>query len=201
MKATEAVLIYGTPLRVEVSGGSCSDPQDAAISRAAAELEARLRSSPVGGVTPLDLSGSSLTASCIAAVLSPALLAITRGEIRGRYVVGIDPAGRNGWDADAALNKQSNALGAKLACVWRGVGGPALVGAVDEQVASTYRFVLARAEGAHGVTSRVMAEEEGITIQAASNRFAKAAALGLIHPARREVVSGGGAQHLYVPVE
>lgn len=201
MNAIEAGLTFSAPMRIEIPGGSCNDPRAYEIVRAASELEARVRSAPVGRVTPLDFSEVSLTASCIAALVTPVLLAITRGEIRGRYLVGLDPSGRNEWDADAALNKQAHALGAKLACVWRGLEGPALVGAVDEQVASTYRFVLDRSEGTQGVTSRIMAEEEGITIQAASNRFAKAAALGILHAARREVVSGGGVQHLYLPVE
>ncbi|HEY9229561.1 MAG TPA: hypothetical protein VIP11_23125 [Gemmatimonadaceae bacterium] len=179
-----------------------TDFKSAAIQRVAAELRQRLREAKPGVIVPLMLDGSELSASCLAAVLGPALGDIVSGAVPGRFIVGIDPAGRNAWDADAALRKESTTVGRKLVCVWLTADDThELVGAVDDQVKSSYEFALSRwVKSALPTTARDLAESGGLTIQAASNRLAKASAAGLLHAADREAVAGGGSQYLFIPV-
>jgi hypothetical protein len=202
MNATDARLRYLPEVAISTSSGKLlSDPESAEVQGPSTLLTDRLRTAPPGSVVPVSLGSVALTGSCIAALLTPALLSIARGDVSGRFVVVFDPGGQNAWDADAALRKQSERLGGKLVCVWRTDGGPELVGPVDEQVRKAYEFALAAFKASGGATSRQLAAAEGITIQSASNRLAKAAAQGLVYAAHLENVAGGGRQQVFVPVE
>jgi hypothetical protein len=199
MNAMTVLLRSAEPVEISTSAGTLLTDPEAPVLRVASEaLEARLLAAPAGTVVPVSLKGTTLVASCLAALLTPVLTAIATGRIRDRYIVVWDPDERNEWDADAALKKQSSRLGTKLVCVWRSGGRVNIVGPVDEQVNGTYKFSLSYKEG---VTSRQLAEAAGITIQAASNRLAKAAAQGLVYRGDQESVPGGGVQHLFVPVK
>jgi hypothetical protein len=181
--------------------GMYMDPETPAIQAARDELLERLYAAPAGSVVPLSFEHVEVSASCIAALLGSVLNAIRERHLEGKYVLGWDPSGRNAWDADAGLKKESERQGRKLVVVWRaGEGAPELVGPVDEQVRVTYQFALGRAGREEGTRARDLAEQYDLTIQAASNRLAKASGLGLLYAADRESVPGGGTQYLYVPV-
>jgi hypothetical protein len=174
--------------------GKLNDPGDALILELRREILERLARASEGTVVHLAFDQVTLSASCHAAVLAPAIERIVRGELKGRHLLGVDPSGRNTWDADAGLAKESKTRGVKLVCAWRGFQEkPELVGAVDEQVNSTYLFVVRQGE----TTARDLAEQAGLSIQAASNRFAKASQLGVIVQSGRRPVAGGGIEHLY----
>jgi predicted transcriptional regulator len=65
----------------------------------------------------------------------------------------------------------------------------------------TYEFLKQRyVDSGEGATARELARNSKSSIQAASNRLAKVATLGLAYAAERESVEGGGAQFRYVPV-
>ena len=179
-----------------------ADPRHEGVVRAADNLMRRVREGKDGSVYVVNTAGVNLSSSCLAKIFGPVLRAVVRGEVPGRYVVGEDVSGSNDWEVDAALRKLSAQHGEKLVLVWSGISGvPDLVGPVDPQVEETYRFVTREWSRHGGATARQLAEEQGdLTIQAASNRFAKAASLGLIHAATRESVPGGGSQNVYVPV-
>ncbi len=177
-----------------------TDPDAPDITGAREALLDALHSAPAGTVVPLVLDGISLSASCAAAVLMPSLSDVVGGKVPGRFVVVEDPSGRNRWDGDAGLKKESERLGRKLVCAWQSKELD-LVGAVDPQVRSTYDFVLGRwRTGGDGATARDLAGHFDVSIQAASNRLSKASSLGLLYEADRETVSGGGAQFVFVPV-
>lgn len=189
------------PLRIGGSKEVYSAPDDPAVVQLRESLLACLRDAPDSTVVPLQFKGKVLAASCHAVVLGPALKGISQGEYPGRYIVVYDPDGKNDWDADAALRKASEDEGVKLLCVWLGrSGAPQLVGAVDAGVRETYLFVLTCTRSGRSATARLLAEEQGIRIQAASNRMSKAASYGVIHAAREEPAEGGGVQRVYIPV-
>lgn len=189
------------PLRISGSKKVYSAPDDPAVLQYRDTLLDCVRNAPESTVIPLQLKGKVLAASCHAVVLGPALKKVTLGECPGRFIVVHDPDGKNDWDADAALRKASEDEGVKLLCVWIGSSGePQLVGAVDSAVQDTYLFVLTCARSGKSATARVLAEEKGIRIQAASNRMSKAASLGVIHAVQEEPAEGGGTQRIYVPV-
>jgi hypothetical protein len=204
MKATAGGLVRSISVSIEPGdeGHRHTDFKSAAIQHAAAELRSKLRESPPGVIVPLTLDGSELSASCLAAVLGPALGDVVNGVVPGRFVVGIDPAGRNAWDADAALRKVSAHVGRKLVCVWlTDHDTRELVGSVDDQVKSSYEFAVDRwLKSSSPTSARDLAEAGGLTIQASSNRLAKASSAGLLHVAERASVSGGGSQYLFIPV-
>jgi hypothetical protein len=182
------------------TAGMFTDPHVAEIKSAREALLDRLAPAPEGSVVPLSLDGVELSASCLAVVLVPVLSAIIAGHLKKKYVIVIDPTGRNKWDGDAGLKKESERLDRKLVCVWQAKQTD-LAGSADTQVKSTFEFVLSRwRKDSDGSTARDLAEFFGISIQAASNRLAKASNLGLLYPADREVVSGGGAQYVFVPI-
>lgn len=182
--------------------GMYTDSQAGAIRAARSEmLECLTRARP-GSIVPLSLDRVELSASCIASILGPALKAIVEGELPGRYVVGVDRTGRSAWDADAGLKKESERIGRKLACVWEGADHrKEVVGNIDPQVRATYMFALERWESASLPTvARDLMVHANLTIQAASNRLAKASVAGLLFASDREAVAGGGAQYVFLPV-
>ena len=180
-------------------GTMYTDPEADEIRQAREDLLERLKAAPSSAIVPLDLGEVELSASCLAAILGPVLEEVISGKLEGRLTMGLDPTGRNQWDADAGLMKESDRRGKKLVCVWSGIGGQLdLVGAVDDQVRATYEFVARTAE--EGATARDLAEQFRLSIQAASNRLAKAATLGIIYRAERRNVSGGGIEHVYAAV-
>ena len=203
MKTMARGLYRTSPVVLEASNGTMfTDPEAPAVQAARSTILQRLQSSDEGSIVPLSLDGVELSASCIAAILSPILTAIIEKHVEGRYIVVADPASRNMWDADAGLQKESGRLGRKLVCVWQ-INGQTfdLVGAVDEQVDETYKFVLDTwMKHEEGATARALAEHFDVSIQAASNRLSKAGNLGLLYPADREAVAGGGSQYVYLPV-
>lgn len=199
MKALMRGVLRRPPVIVSKTG-MLTDPDAPQIVAAREALLDEIRSAPEGSVVPLSLDGIALSASCAAAVLVPALSEIVLGHVRGRFVLVEDPSGRNKWDGDAGLRKESERLGRKLVCVWQ-TKETDLAGAVDPQVRSTYEFVLGKwRTGGDGATARELAEHFEVSIQAASNRLSKAVGLGLLFDADRETVSGGGAQYVFVPV-
>ena len=162
----------------------------------------KLAQAPSGSIIPIEFGSVDLSASCHSAILGPILEERVLRGFHGRFLMGDDTTGRNEWDADAGLKKESERLGRKLVCVWEtAAGGVSLVGSADQQVRATHSFALEywRSKEA-GTTARELADEFRITIQAASNRLAKAASLGLLHTAEREPVSGGGTQYRFLPV-
>ena len=200
MKTSARGLRHLQPVVVAKSG-MFTDPQAAEIESARQALLDRLAPAPEGSVVPLSLEGVELSASCLAALLLPVLSAIVGGHLEKKYVVVLDPSGRNKWDGDAGLKKESERLDRKLVCVWQ-AKQTELAGPVDTLVRATYHFVLSNWRAhADGSTARDLAERFGVSIQAASNRLANASGLGLLHAADREVVSGGGAQYVFVPVD
>lgn len=177
-----------------------TDQEADAVHAARDRLESALASAPAGSVVPLSLKGIELSASCVAALLGPVIAKIVDQSFEERYVVGLDPSAKNRWDADAGLMKESHRMNKKLVCVWRAGNGVELLGDVDDQVRATYDFVFAR-EG-RGATARELADHENLSIQASSNRLAKAHKLGIIHKATRRSVSGsGGSENVYIPVQ
>ena len=197
MKTLARGLSRTSPVVVKASaGGMYTDPEAPPVQQARGELLKKLQASAEGSVVPLSLEGVELSASCIAAILGPILRAIVDKHVEGRFVVVRDPTGRNMWDADAGLHKESGRTSRKLVCVWRGIQDvPELVGPVDDQVEATYEFVL-RGWNRH----EELATARALSIQAASNRLSKAATLGLLYSPEREAVPGGGAQYVYLPV-
>ena len=176
------------------ANGDFTDPEDPVLQDFGRDLLRVMESAPKGTIFEVLFADVTLAASCHAAVLAPVLERVVRGQLRERYLLGVDLSGRNTWDADAGLAKESKTRAVKLVCAWRGFeGGVELVGAVDEQVNSTYLFVVRRGDA----TARDLAQEAGLSIQAASNRFAKAAELGVLIKSGRRSVPGGGAEHVY----
>lgn len=201
MPPPSSPLAYMQPLRIGGPKKVYSAPDDPAVIQLRDALLDCLRDGSENTVIPLLLEGKVLAASCHAAVLGPVLKKVLRGDSPGRYIVVHDPDGTNDWDADAALRKKSEDEGVKLLCVWIGPSGePQLVGAVDPAVQETYFFVLTCTRTGKSATARVLAEEQGIRIQAASNRMSKAASFGVIHALRDEPAEGGGTQRVYVPI-
>jgi len=202
MKATGDALLRLDSLRVPVPASKMyTNPEDPAILRIREQLIKRMVEAPKGSMVPLQFGRVELSASCHSAVLVPVLERKLRGDFPGRFVVGLDDTGRNEWDADAGLRKASDVIGTKLLCVWQIGREYRLVGPTDPQVLATYNFVLGfeSSEGA-GATARELADEFRITIQAASNRLAKAAGLGVVYAVEREPVAGGGTQFRFVAV-
>lgn len=203
MKTLSRGLQHFPAVQVAVSeAGMYTDPEAVEVQNARAELFDRLDRAPRGSVVPLSLEGVELSASCIAAVLGPVLTAVVQKHLDGKFVMVRDPSGRSAWDGDAGLRKESERVGRKLICVWEGKNQSLeLVGPVDEQVRATYEFVLEMwRRTSDGSTARDLAEHFDLTIQAASNRLAKASSQGLLFASDREVVIGGGAQFVFVPV-
>lgn len=203
MKTVTRELRRLTPVAVGPSKtGMYTDPEAPAIQEAQRELIDRLADAAPGSVVPLLLTNVELSASCIAKLLGAALTAIVQKHVQEKFVVVEDPTGRSAWDGDAGLRKESERRRVKLVCVWSGRGGTLeLVGAADEQVRNTYNFVLRHWSRHRDVsTARDLAEAEGVSIQAASNRLSKAASLGLLYAADKEPVAGGGSQYVFVPV-
>lgn len=200
---TSAALHELDPIRIRTGAiGYWSVPTASEVERTADQLLVRLETAPEGSLVPVILEEGMLTASCLAAILVPSLDRITTGKLPGRFIVLVDPEERHEFEADSALVRQSERLGGKFVCVWRGREGDAgLLGPVDSQVQLTYEFVLKRSALTGGVTARDLAEHFQLKIQAASNRLAKSAELGLVFRANRESVAGGGAQHVYLPVK
>lgn len=181
--------------------GEYFDRDDENIQEAKQRLQAKLAGASPATVVPIDLTRAWLRSSCLGELLGDALEGVVDGNYEGRYVVVIDPDTRHDFELDAALEKESKDRERKFVCVWRtGEGNSSLVGQVDRQVARTYEFVVSQWSTPDGATARAYAEEEEIKIQAAGNRLSKASSLGVIHPAERVPVSGGGSQWLYVPV-
>ena len=201
MPPSSSPLAHMQPLRIGGPKKVYSAPDDPAVVQLRDALLDCLREGSENTVVPLLLKGKVLAASCHAAVLGPVLKKILQGDFPGRYIVVHDPDGTNDWDADAALRKTSEDDGVKLPCVWIGPSGePQLVGAVDPSVQETYLFVLACTRSGKPATARVLAKEQGIRIQAASNRMSKAASFSVIHAFREEPAVGGGSQRVYVPI-
>lgn len=206
----DSARVRGTRRRMNPRGLAATLPVPAKPSRRTlrdveAVLLRHLKDGQNGDVIGLDVAAGPLRASQLAEVLErPLLLIVQRNRLatprpRLTYLLGLDPEGENAWEAGAALQVLSERHRESLVAVWRSAeGGPDLVGRVEPAVAETYRFVLNRPEGA---STRQFAEEIGITIQAASNRFSRAAGLGVIHPARREPSAGGGVRWVYEAVQ
>lgn len=184
------------------AAGMYTDPESTAVQTARSELFERLSGAAPNTLVPLDLDGVELSASCIAALLGPVLDAIVQKHLDAKFIAVIDATGRNAWDGDAGLRKESDRVGRKLVCVWSSKDGtPTLMGPADEQVRATYEFAyVSWAKSQGGTTARDLAEAAGISIQAASNRLSKAASLGLLCAVDREPVMGGGAQYIFAPV-
>ena len=174
------------------------DPDAAAVSEMRESVMRSLDAAEPGSVVYLDLNETTFSASALAALLAPLLRFRATPGHNETFLVIEDPSGRNLWDADAALRKESEDTRSKLVCVWRTTNDLGLVGAVDPSVQATYTF--ACSEGADGATARKLAEVDGISIQAASNRLAKLVTLGLIHQTGTESVAGGGNQFRFVAV-
>lgn len=204
MKATAPGLrrVEGLILTREIGDPVVADPAHTGVLAAADKLMRKVSEGKPGTVFVVNTVGVNLSSSCLAKIFGRVLTAVVRGEVPGRYVVGEDSTGSNDWEADAALRKLSAQAGEKLVLVWNGIQGSAeLLGPVDAQVRETYEFVAREWIGRGAATARQLAEEEqGLTIQAASNRFAKAASTGVIHPIGRESVAGGGSQKMFVPI-
>lgn len=199
MKASTAGLREIGAVRLQ---GEYFDRNDEDVREAKRRLQAKLAGASPGTVVPVNITGGWLRSSCLGEILGGALQGIVDGNYEGRYVVVLDPDRRHDFELDAAVEKESKDRGRKLVCVWRtGEGSSSLVGQVDPQVERTYQFVVDQWTAARGATARAYAEEEEMKIQAAGNRLSKAASLGVIHPAERVSVSGGGSQWLYVPVQ
>ncbi len=177
------------------------DPRATEVERARSAVLKRLKASGHGSVVPVDLDGVVLTASCLAALFGSVLERVVAQDFDGRFILGCDPTGVHDWDADAALRKLSERRGSKLVCAWETEEGVKLIGSVDDQVRHTYDFLQLRwQDSGEGATARELAERARSSIQAASNRLARLAELGLAYAAEREPVRGGGAQFRYVPV-
>jgi hypothetical protein len=178
------------------------DSDASVIATTRTEVESALLNAPENSVVPVLFSGFELSASCFAALLGELLYKMMSGDFADRYLVGIDEDGRNLWDADAGLAKESSRLGAKLVCVWRMATGLQLIGEVDPQVRQTYEFVADA--GSLGATARDLADHDAgheLSIQAASNRLAKAHRLRVIHKVKRQPVSGtGGTEYVFLAV-
>lgn len=201
MKAQSPGLIRLPPVQIapSSSGGIYTNPKAPEIRQAGQDLLESLSDASTGSIVPLSLSNVELSASCIAAILVPALNGILDGKYEGRFVTCLDPQGQNAWDADAALKKESEQANKKLVCVIVGKNDSVdLIGPVDEHVKSTFEFAEERHDG---FTARDLADYCRITIQAAGNRIAKVAALGLLFSSRREPVAGGGTQSFFVPID
>ena len=152
------------------------------------------------------LEGARLSAGCIDETIGAALKEVVKERVLKRdpitkHLLALDEEYINEWDADAALKKASKDFGHKLVCVWRGSPeAVSLVGDVDEQVESTYNFVL-NCENGEEATTRKLANHYDLSIQAASNRMSRAAQLGIIRKEKGETVRGGGRQNVYKPVK
>lgn len=186
--------------------GSHSDREDPAVQEFKNMLLDALEEIQDGGTICADLSDVKFSASCIHETIGAVLEKVIQDRLLKKtqlpkYVVGIDADGNNAWDADAALEKASRDFGHKLVCVWKSEPEQVeLLGEVDEQVQSTYDFVL-DCESKGGATTRQLADHYGISIQAAGNRLSKTAELGIVRKCTGESVSGGGRQNVYRPIK
>lgn len=201
MNAIRSVLARTKPVCLTSrDGGGVYRSEDAPVQRLAAELRKQFEEAAPRTIVVVVLEGP-LSASAHARVFGPVLRMIAKGNHPSRYMVINDVACENDYDAEAALQKESRASGLKLVCVWReGSTGPRLLGAVDEKVNESYTFALGRWVKGETTTARDLAEATGISIQAASNRMAKAASLGVLCKVDESAPEGGGVQRVFVPV-
>ena len=202
MNATHSALTHTAPLTVSIREGvGVYRSEDAEVQRLASDLATWLEEAEPQTVVRVRLE-APLSASAHARVLGRALRMVAGGECPGRYVVVDDVAKENGYDAEAALEKESRSSKLKLVCVWREPGQiPRLIGAVDSKVADTYRLAQERWRGGESTTARDLAEAEGVSIQSASNRMAKASSLGILCQIDESSPDGGGVQRVFVPIE
>lgn len=200
MNASAVGLRELEPVRLS---GDHFDRTDPVIQGARRRLKAKVSSAAGGTVVAVDLARARLSASCLGELLGDVLESIVAGACSGRHVRVLDRENDgHAFELDAALGKESRDRVEKLICVRRALHGqPSLAGPVDQQVERTYRFVLEHWSLPDGATARALSEADGISIQAAGNRLAKAAQLGVIHAVERVPVSGGGSQWLYVPID
>jgi hypothetical protein len=204
MKAVSQAPHKSIDVKFNVSSGSeeYSDRSHKDVQRFREQILEALNELREGGILHVSLGRARLSSSCFDESVGKGIRKVARGSLNSlphHHVVTIDPTGENWWDADAALRKASEAERLKLVCLWRGRDDDTtLVGPVDEQSKSTYEFVSKR--GSTGATTRVLAQSQDISIQAASNRMSRTAKLGIIRRVKRESAEGGGTQYVYVAV-
>ena len=202
MNATHPALTHTSPLTIPTrEGGGVYRSEDPEVQRLANDLATWLDEAEPQTVVRVRLD-APLSASAHARVLGRALRKVASGQCPGRYIVVEDPSRENDYDADAALEKESRTTKLKLVCVWREPDQPArLIGAVDPAVDETYALARDRWTLGQSTTARNLAEAIGASIQSASNRMAKAAALGVLCQVDESSPDGGGVQRVFVPIE
>src|SRR5438876_11523880 len=124
MKAIADALRRLEPLRIPPSESNMyTDPETDVIAGVRAALVQRLAQAPAGSVIPIEFGPVDLSASCHSSILGPVLEQRVLRGFHGRFLMGVDTTGRNEWDADAGLKKESERLGRKLVCVWETTAG------------------------------------------------------------------------------
>ena len=143
---------------------------------------------PADRVLPVDFSSVRYLDFSCADELFGKLLSRLAADLAGRYLVltGLLPTARENVDAALKLRK--------LACVSRMSGGEAeVLGEPPPELLETWK--LARDRGA--LTVKDLVKEFDIATNAASNRLAKLARLGLIAKVRTEGMESGGRVFVY----
>jgi len=146
---------------------------------------------PSGGLLLVDFSEVRISSEAARQLLRRALLRITTGELKDRYLV----LGDLGY---SLYNIQIMLEGEELVAVERSEeDGPRLRGDVDPAMAATYRFLLLTGRA---TASLVQAHFSLTNISSATNRLTTLSKLALARRIEHRPVSGGGREFVYAPV-
>lgn len=156
------------------------------------KLMGRLQALPPGGTLRVSFVGVRIASGAARKLLVPALRYVQSAEGRGRTLVLDELSGSTPYNVRAMLRSE------ELAAVVRDAGGrPALDGAVDAALESTFAFVAGRPEAtAHDVQGHFGLQ----TVAAATNRLARLHRLGALRRDGPRPLPAGGIEYVYTAV-
>lgn len=154
------------------------------------EILKKLGALPEGGLLVVDFAKVRIASEAARQLLRRAIMRITSGEYRDRYVV-LENLDRSRYSVDAMLRLE------ELTAVLRGPSGPSLLGKRDRVAAETFDFV---ATG-EAVTAKMVMDHFGLqNIAAATNRLASLAKLALVRRLGPRALPTGGREYVFSAV-
>jgi hypothetical protein len=146
---------------------------------------------PAGGLLEIDFTGVRVASEAARQLLRRALLRVSTGELKDRYIV-------LGDLGDSLYNVEIMLDGEKLVAVERSADeGPQLRGDVDPAVQATYSHLLSVSEA---TASSVQDHFSLANISTATNRLTTLSRLGLARRIDHRPVVGGGREYVYAAV-
>lgn len=146
---------------------------------------------PTGGLLAIDFTGVRVSSEAARQLLRRALLRVTTGELKDRYIV-------LGDLGDSFYNVEIMLEGENLVAIERSADdGPQLRGDVDPAVQTTYSHLVSVSEA---TASSVQNHFSLANISTATNRLTTLSKLGLARRVAHRPVAGGGREYVYAAV-